>query len=479
MSKSSSFARIHLVYPLVLSKSPVARESRLRASGRHPAGAFCEMAAVIFCGRRIPFDFDPALGIDVLRSQIFSLVGVSDSAQQIFAKSLENPSHPSGSLPRGSLVQSDEDITLLPPDETFGLLDDRNCYLPALANAATPSQASAAAGACASSETCTRIFAAFPILQPRFVYSERGSDHSICSACAATCKSGVPGSVMPAPLAPCTNGDGLELGTCFACACASAGGGCLFSERYGAEVATLATSSGAHIMRALGSAADVQAGREGIQALRALAASGGHGDTERMLSRLGGMLAAARRYDDAGLLARARQAVPIATLLQRVVDAPARERRPDAGDELLRQLAIWFRSSFFKWVNGLSCPTCGGGTSAVGGVQPNAAERVGLAGVTELHRCTAPGCGATARFPRYNNPDTLLTWRQGRCGEWANAFTLCALALGFQARHVTDWTDHVWTEVFSPYEGRWLHVDACETAIDAPLLYSLGWGKKL
>jgi hypothetical protein len=199
---------------------------------------------------------------------------------------------------------------------------------------------------------------------------------------------------------------------------------------------------------------------------------------------------------------------------------------------LLEQLVRWFKADFFQWTNTLPCGRCAGrDTEAVGGTQPTAVERAGGgASVVELHRCR--GCGFMTRFPRYNNPALLLDWRKGRCGEWANCFTLCALAAGFEARHVSDWTDHVWTEVWLPDagpgagdraggraegggalqllassgtgtgsgtssgassggggsvgtrvagwpRGRWLHVDACEAAVDAPLLYEAGWGKQL
>lgn len=94
-----------------------------------------------------------------------------------------------------------------------------------------------------------------------------------------------------------------------------------------------------------------------------------------------------------------------------------------------------------------------------------------------MHTCGT--CQALTPFPRYNNVHMLLKTRRGRCGEWANTFTLLCSSLGWDSRYVVDEGDHVWTEVYSHAQKRWIHCDPCENACDTPLMYENGWGKKL
>lgn len=91
----------------------------------------------------------------------------------------------------------------------------------------------------------------------------------------------------------------------------------------------------------------------------------------------------------------------------------------------------------------------------------------------------AQGSDTALLWHRYNDPGKLLETRKGRCGEWANVFTLCCRALQLDTRLVVDWTDHVWNEYFSQQKQRWVHLDCCEAAYDKPMLYEAGWGKKL
>ncbi|KAM4725967.1 peptide-N(4)-(N-acetyl-beta-glucosaminyl)asparagine amidase [Anableps anableps] len=144
---------------------------------------------------------------------------------------------------------------------------------------------------------------------------------------------------------------------------------------------------------------------------------------------------------------------------------------------LVLELLQWFKQDFFSWVDCLPCSQCGGPTKHAQALSPTAEELRWGAQRVENHYCQS--CRLSTRFPRYNHPEKLLETRRGRCGEWANCFTLCCRALGLEARYIWDSTDHVWTEIYSVSQHRWLHCDSCENVCDKPLLYEIGWGKKL
>jgi len=172
----------------------------------------------------------------------------------------------------------------------------------------------------------------------------------------------------------------------------------------------------------------------------------------------------------------------------------AQGREPAADAVFLAGLLAWFKRHFFHWCNKPLCQyeDCPAATPSegspgkcqddmahddAGSGQPTPEEREGGAGRVEVYTCRR--CNRSTRFPRYNKPSRLLQTRTGRCGEWANCFGLICRALGLDSRYVLDFTDHVWVEVWLASEGRYCHCDPCENALDAPLTYEHGWGKKL
>lgn len=138
----------------------------------------------------------------------------------------------------------------------------------------------------------------------------------------------------------------------------------------------------------------------------------------------------------------------------------------------LKQIAVWFRSEFPYYYSG--CDNCMKliDNEFVGYVYPSQDERVHQAGRTELYCCTA--CASKFRFPRFNAFGKVLSTRKGRCGEYSIVMLKLLQMLGYSARWVVDWADHVWVEAY--VGGSWVHVDPCEAAVDEPLLYQ-GWGK--
>jgi len=155
----------------------------------------------------------------------------------------------------------------------------------------------------------------------------------------------------------------------------------------------------------------------------------------------------------------------------------------------LQELLNWFKHDFFTWTNAPPCQYCGNKETQPLSpsspfhtphiYQPLPEELQYGARRVEIYSC--PSCYQITRFPRYNSSVRLLDpeIRRGRCGEWANVFTLLVRSLGFPARLIMDWTDHVWTEVWLQHEQRWCHMDSCEAALDTPLIYEAGWGKSL
>jgi len=287
---------------------------------------------------------------------------------------------------------------------------------------------------------CTRVYFDDVAPQPRFT---DGEGLPICQMCAQTCLLG--------KCKPTVSEED------FMCCCTN----CLYEQRHFSECHE-------YIQDAL---------RVTLTQMRAkMNQQIGSKEKQQMMGRLSNYLNQVRQYEDPNLQTKIKSLVPEAELRKFAEAVVANGGALSLRDQFCRELLRWFKG-WFTWVNTVPCERCGKGTKHAGMGQPNQDDLKYGAGRVELHCCNS--CGHMNRYPRYNAPTKLLDTRRGRCGEWANCFSAILRAFEFDSRFVVDFTDHVWSEVWSEDLRRWVHMDCCENAWDSPRMYEQGWNKKL
>lgn len=111
------------------------------------------------------------------------------------------------------------------------------------------------------------------------------------------------------------------------------------------------------------------------------------------------------KYENVVLQAKAKAVIPLTDLLTRAQQSCASDAKSDPNlfrDALLVELLIWFKNSFFTWFDAAHCNTCNVKMQNNGLGVPSAQDVRYGAHRVENYKCNT--CGATDRFPRYNDP---------------------------------------------------------------------------
>nr|GEU32220.1 peptide-N(4)-(N-acetyl-beta-glucosaminyl) asparagine amidase isoform X1 [Tanacetum cinerariifolium] len=161
-------------------------------------------------------------------------------------------------------------------------------------------------------------------------------------------------------------------------------------------------------------------------------------DNDQFQHRLGPYVNQILMYEDPHRQEAARRTLHVEKLEEKALVALAKDgnfnpSKSELDHAFLLQLLFWFKQTF-KWVNSPSCEGCGNETSNRGMGVANSSETAYGASRVELYGCNV--CSRTTRFPRYNDPLKLLETKKGRCGEWANCFSLYCRSFGYETRLV-------------------------------------------
>ncbi len=139
----------------------------------------------------------------------------------------------------------------------------------------------------------------------------------------------------------------------------------------------------------------------------------------------------------------------------------------------LKELLIWFKKDFMRWVDkNPSCDNCGR-QLALEYIPGDTWEIRGI----ENYYCSF--CSAVFSFPRYGKIKEIADNRIGRCSEWTFLFGAILNSVSIKTRIVHDFLDHCWNESF--IGGRWIHIDSTLTypiSFDHCSYYEKNWNKK-
>ena len=114
------------------------------------------------------------------------------------------------------------------------------------------------------------------------------------------------------------------------------------------------------------------------------------------------------KYENTDLQTKAKACVPLTDLLARAQQSCSSEAKTDSQlfrDVLLIELLNWFKNSFFTWFDAAHCSTCNERMQNMGLGVPTASDVRYGAHRVENFKCSS--CGATDRFPRYNDPGNV------------------------------------------------------------------------